>query len=724
MSTSDLKFNFLPTPSQTQALSSIEHFIVSIEQVFILNGYAGSGKTTVLKALLNHLESIGRPFVLMAPTGRAAKVIYDKTGHKASTIHKGIYSYLDIKEASENESFKYYYQLATNPHPFGTVYIIDEASMVSNNYSEGEFFRFGSGHLLSDLIAYTGVQCQNTNSKIIFVGDPCQLPPVGDNQSKALNRAYLMKKYSLNCGEAELTEVKRQSISSTILESSTLIRKAISSKYFNYFNLTNNSASIPIIRPDILLDKWSCATGSKIIITYKNKTAYDFNTQIRAMKYGEKAPPPREGDIIIIDANNYNLGVLNGEFAVIVATDAVTESRKIYLKGTPPVTLVWRKIDFVAPNIDGTEKCLHGQILENCLYNEQGNLTPDEMRALYVDFKNRHPELQPITPEFKDTIKKDPYFNCLKIKYGYAVTCHKAQGGEWDNVFIVWDYSKGFANEEFYRWAYTAMTRASSSLYNLNPPYFTPYSNMSFIDTPVQLALDQLTGRSSHFKEVPYDEHLAGIIERFGLSGEAAPLQDHCICVHMAVDERGIEMTGWQRLGYEIRYKFRKGTDTLVFRTYINGNNEFKKPFTILPPRPLAEGFQKELAEILGALSAICIVRPTDPHAAGLGPAGSWQTDIEFDPSKPYTEALYQDIRAVLSGIGIMVQSITHIDYKERYRFSRGSEVSVLDFNYNGDGFFGKIGVLPNRSNSPALLSEIKLALQAIKESGHAYQRN
>jgi len=717
--------NIQYTFCQDQALSSLQEFINSTERkVFLLKGYAGSGKTTLLKVLVMHLDALGRKFQLMAPTGRAAKVIHEKTAHPASTIHRGIYSFNALREAKEDDSFKYFFDVASNDNPIGTIYIIDEASMVSNQYAEAEFFRFGTGYLLSDLIAYTGIKRENVKAKIIFVGDPCQLPPVGDNRSKALDADYLKSEFGLDSVEAELTEVKRHDVRGGLPEASALIRKAITSSTFNYFNIKGNGAGLVLLPHEQLLDRWTLTGGRKILVTYKNKTAHDLNVRIRATMYGEDNTAPQEGDVVISGANNYMHGVLNGEFAVISSSSPDTESRVVYMKNTPPVTLTWRRVGMVVPDCNGKEKTVQGQMLENFLYGEHSNLSPDEMRALYVDFRSRHQRLKPGTQEFGDAIRTDEFFNCLKIKFGYAVTCHKAQGGEWDNVFIVWDYSQGFKNEGFFRWAYTAVTRASSTLYNMSPPCFTPYSGMMFVDVAVMEALGQLTGKQLEvFEEIPFNRDMAETLDRLGLQNEPLAIQDHCLRVHVAAERAGIDLTGWQRLSYEIRYRFKKESDEVVFKTFVNGKNEFKNPFSILPPQSVENGLKLEVFRLLAALPEIRIQR----ESAGLiepltTTEPAMPADIEFDPSKPYTEALYHDMLRVLDETDIMIKDVEHVQYKERYRFARGAEECVLDFNYSGGGFFGKVEPLPKRSNGPALQSDLKRAIQLIQEEAHACQ--
>ncbi len=473
------------SPGQETALTKLEAFLDSPVQVFMLKGYAGSGKTTILKGLVEYLKAVEKDFALMAPTGRAAKVIREKTGQEAFTIHKSIYSYEDMVEIEEGDSFYYYYKIRNNVDVSGKIFIVDEASMLSDAKSEGEFFRFGSSHLLSDLITYTRVAHENVKSKIIFVGDPCQLPPVGDNSSKAFEAAYLNDKFTLSAEETEMKEVKRQGGESGILKAAAKIRKSISARFFNDFNLRSNGNDILNPSYETFLDTWQEVASPKIIIASKNKTCLDLNLQIRERRFGNADLPVQKSDIVIMGGNNYRKGVFNGEFAVINEVSDIVTQRTIALKGKNPVTLYWRDVELVFPDAESNNKIVKGKMLENFLYGDN-TMRPEEVQALRVDFKNRHPLLKHKTPEFTAAILQDEYFNCLLMKYGYAVTCHKAQGGEWDNVFTIWDNdnAEGFecftdrqrragkTNQDFYRWAYTAITRASKTLYALKSSIF------------------------------------------------------------------------------------------------------------------------------------------------------------------------------------------------------------------------------------------------------------
>ena len=713
---------------QVTALSKLEVFLDSPSEVFMLKGYAGSGKTTILKGLAAYLESIEKNFVLMAPTGRAAKVIRERTGQEAFTIHKSIYSYEDMVEIEEGNSFFYYYKIRNNADVAGKIFIVDEASMLSDAKSEGEFFRFGSSHVLSDLIAYTRVAHENVKSKIIFVGDPCQLPPVGDNSSKAFDAAYLKLKFNVSSEETEMKEVKRQEGESGILKAAAKIRKSISARYFNDFNLRSNGSDILNPAYENFLDIWQETASPKIIIASKNKTCLDFNLQIRERKFGNANLPLQKSDIVIMGGNNYRKGVFNGEFAVINNVSKECTIRTIGLRGKNPVTLSWRDVELVFPDAESNNKIVNGKILENFLYGDNF-LKPEETQALYVDFTTRHKELKPKSEEFKDAIIKDEYFNCLLMKYGYAVTCHKAQGGEWDNVFTIWDNdnAEGFdcftdkqrkagkTNQDFYRWAYTAITRASKTLYALNPPFFNSYSSMSFIDISVLNSLSELTGKQIQSEEICIDNDLLQQLSQFNLLTEPVQLQDHFIKVRHAVRKQYIEIVGWKKIGYEIRYSFKRENDHAVFKTFVNAQNEFRN--AISPMLNLSSNtlFNNTIAEILNHLPIVTIKRNTAEMIIS-----KIEFDFDLEEHFPFTRSLFDDICLLFDKTAIIIDNIDHQQYKERYTFKRNQETAIIDFEYKKDGFFGRIVPIQNQSNSQQLISDIQTAILTFKKEEYA----
>jgi len=718
-------FNHLAlTSDQDNALRLLETFINSDESIFILKGYAGSGKTTVLQGVVEYLESIHHSYILMAPTGRAAKVLSEKTGKKASTIHKCIYSYslledLESKEGDEGSSFMYYYKLGNNTKN-DVIYIVDEASMISDNISMGEFFRFGSGFLLTDLMNFTHLGELNSRNKIIFVGDPCQLEPVGDPTSRALDEQYIKEKFGIDCKSAELKEVKRQGEQSGILKVASRLRKSQSSGYFNDFNLSGNNKDIFNPSYELFLDTWHQTPGKKIIIAYKNRTCLDLNIEIRKRLFGNGDISLQKSDIIILGANNYAKEVFNGEFAVISNVSEMPRIETINIRkktGTVvenrSITLKWRAVELVFPDSGNSGKIVSGQVLENFLYGDN-YLHPDEMRALYIDFKIRHPILKPRTEEFKEAIVNDPYFNCLKIKYGYAVTCHKAQGGEWENVFTVWDYPS-YKNKSFYRWAYTAVTRASKNLFAVDPPCFNSYSSLTVIDNAIAEALHQLSDSQIHPIEIDPDDLLIRQLDEFGMMDAPIQLQNHFISLRHKVRQHMIEITGWQLKNLEVFYIFEREDHKAGIKTWINKDNKFNGKYMKVPSLTNNDAFASEVIELIQSFPDVLLKRNTTETVLK-----KIEFDIDVEEQFPFTRNLFDDLEEKLEGTGISISTIDHLQYRERYTFTRNPEKAMIDFEYNKDGFFGRVIPLLNQTDSKVLLLDIFEKVNLLKTDNHA----
>lgn len=721
------------TNDQHNALEKLANFLESDERVFILQGYAGSGKTTLLKGFVEYLQSLEKKYQLMAPTGRAAKVINQKTGFESTTVHKGIYSFEELKEIEKGKeekdiSFLYQYKIRNNVEVHNSILIVDEASMVSDVLSQGEFFQFGSGYLLRDLIAYGRIQETTTTSKIIFIGDPAQLPPIDMNFSPALDPEYLNETYKVSVSRAEMKEVKRQDAENGILTSATKIRQCLTSGYFNDFDLRENKRDIFNPAYHDYLETYKSQKDQKIIICYKNKTALDLNTAIRRDKFGGDFPV-QPTDTVIIGGNNYRLGIMNGEFAVVSEADPSEESREVtfYTKGgeKKSVTLTWRRVSLVLSDENNQPKTLNGYILENYLYGDN-YLKSEEQRALYVDFKNRHPKLKKGTEEFKEAIINDKYFNCILLKYGYAVTCHKAQGGEWANAFVFWDYGanqnfnfytghqtiQGRSNNMFYRWAYTAVTRASKKLFCINPPYFSSFSRMNFIDVNVQQAFNELTGQTKPEATIDINEAMPKLDE-FNLADAPLTIQDHFIYRWYNLKKHYIDIVGWERKGYEIRYIFQREDQTAAFKYWVNGQNVFKTNFQKLPAQTNSDELFENITKILECAIPIVVNRN---NIEGI------LTQIEFDVAieeeKPFLKKLFDSIRQRLSDDEI-ISDIQHLQYKERYTFENNNTSCVIDFEYDGAGFLGRVLPLENKCNNSELLAKIKTVVNNLKEVGY-----
>lgn len=721
------------TTDQHNALEKLSNFLESDERIFILQGYAGSGKTTLLKGFVEYLKSLEKKYQLMAPTGRAAKVIHQKTGFESTTIHKGIYSFEELQEIKQSEdendvSFLYQYKIRNNPEVHDSVLIVDEASMVSDILSQGEFFRFGSGHLLRDLMTYGRIQEATTSSKIIFIGDPAQLPPIGMNFSPALDVNYLIETYKVSVSQAEMKEVKRQDANNGILISATKIRQCLTSGYFNDFDLRENGRDIFNPTYQDYLETYKAQQDQKIIICYKNKTALDLNRAIRRDKFGADLPI-QSSDTVIIGGNNYRLGIMNGEFAIVSEANPTVESREVsfYIeKGkTKTVRLTWRGISIVLLDENNQPKTISGFILENYLYGDN-YLKPEEQRALYVDFKNRHPKLKKGTEEFKEAIINDKYFNCILLKYGYAVTCHKAQGGEWANAFVFWDRGtqtnfnfyesehnrSGKTNSEFYRWAYTAVTRASKKLFCINPPYFSSFSGMNFIDVNVQQAFNELTGQSNFTIEININEVLPEL-EKFGLVDTPLTIQDHFIHRWYNLRKHYIDIVGWERKGYEIRYVFQREGQTAAFKYWVNGKNVFNDKFEKIPAQTNSDELFETITKLLE--SAILIVVNRN-NAEGI--LTQIEFDVDIEEKKPFLKNLFDEISRGLTE-DEAITNIQHLPYRERYTIEKSGKTCVIDFIYDNAGFFGNVQPLENKCNSSELLTKIKSIVNNLKETNY-----
>ena len=712
-------FNHLVlSQSQITALTKLELFLDGPSHVFMLKGYAGSGKTTILKGLIEYFTEIQKGYVLMAPTGRAAKIIKEKTGVDANTVHKTIYSFEELIELEEGGSFFYSYKIRNNSDVVGKVFIVDEASLLSDAKNDAEFFRFGSGRLLTDLFHYIRICEPNVNSKIIFVGDPCQLPPVGENSSKAFDKDYLYSKFNLLSDEVEMREVKRQRAQSGLLESAVKIRKSISSNHFNDFDLRPNDIDIFSPSYELFLDVWAQAQNPKIIIASKNKTCQGINRQIRERLFGSANLPIQKSDIIIFGGNNYRKGVFNGEFAVVNKSSDSVISRVVRLKGKEPVTLVWREVEFLVPNSHGPDNIVAGRILENFLYGDNF-LKPDESQALYVDFVQRNKEITRGTEEFKDAILNDEFFNCLLVKFGYSITCHKAQGGEWNSAFTIWDHDNsplfncfihqqlksGKTNLDFFRWAYTAITRASSKLYVLNPPHFNSYSAMAIVDLQVQKTVEGITGNKSEPDVLIVDEYLSSVLGSYKLLEHPIQFQDHFLRTRHFVSQDLIEIKEWNKVGYELRYKFQKGNDSAVFKVYFNGKFEINNSYVVVPSLSKSEPFNN-LIQLLLKSTEINNISVTRPYAGSI--LEQIEFDMNFEEQFPFTKRLFDDLSIYLSEINVSVVSVDHLQYKERYSFVRGGEKAIFDFEYNDDGFFGRVLYISKFSNSLNLIADIQ----------------
>ena len=729
-----IETNMQLTHDQEHALEQIQAFANSHTHAFILKGYAGTGKTTLLKLITEQFQSQGMLVSLMAPTGRAAKILRDKTGLKASTIHSGIYDYSDVKEvkiADEEgaDSFRYFFDLKPNDSIKNRVFIIDESSMISDDFAEGEFFRFGSGKLLRDLIEFTRIQHPLSGNKLIFVGDPAQLaPPTKTDISPALSNTYLAEQYDLKTEAATLFQVVRQVEGSGILSSAERIRKGIDSGFFNQFKVPENPQDIHHVPPGTFFEMYENAPGKKIIITYTNQTAHQINLEVRKHKYGGNYPI-RVGDVMLIGQNNHLTGLFNGEFGVINRCDPNPISRELVFKiaggTTVHVLLKWYKIELTFQNEQGLTATQEMYMLDNYLHGKNPTLKSEEQQALYVDFKNRHKDLKPGTEEFKRTLRNDLFFNALRLRYGFAVTCHKAQGGEWDNAFVFWDYARpgtfnvwkdkqektGRNNSDFFRWAYTAITRASKTLYCINPPVFTPYQSLAFVSPATVSGIQHLNGEPSNVTKFEVDSDTLTILDRLGVPKEPDVLRNHFLSVYHQCKLANIDLIGWKLNGYEFNYSMRQGDKTAAVKGWINAKNIFNPNYQNNPGGTNSE-------ELFATVQKICQGHArfqAEVQQVEIPAALHVSMDWTIATEKPFLQHLYVDIQEILAPLNIAIVEVAHLEYKDRYTFQLNGEKAILDVEYNANGFFGRVLPLAKYSPTPLLLHNLESAFLTLK---------
>lgn len=427
--------------------------------LFLLKGYAGTGKTTVVKALVNVLPAIGKRTVLMAPTGRAAKVMAGYTGKQAHTIHRKIYL------AWTNKEGQIELKLQKNLHRH-TLFIVDEASMIQHAMpAEGQLF--STRNLLDDLFTY--VQ-SGENCRLLFIGDAAQLPPVGLDYSPALDVSFLKSSYHLEIDTFELIEVVRQSQESGILVNATQIREKLSLPEIRFplFHLDPYPDVFRIDGSDLEEALNQAYAGSarenNVVICRSNKRANLFNREIRRrilFLEGEITA----GDYLMVVKNNYFWLPLESSAGFIANGDIVEVLRirkieEVYGFRFADITI--RFIDYPE------EPELDVKILLDTLNSESAALPQPENNRLFQTIMEDYAHLRS-RREKVEHVKLDPYFNALQVKFAYALTCHKTQGGQWDTVFIDQGYlTDQMINREYLRWLYTAITRATKKMFLVN----------------------------------------------------------------------------------------------------------------------------------------------------------------------------------------------------------------------------------------------------------------
>ena len=454
-------FPYKPTFEQENVVKILANFLFcrKMDVLFLLKGYAGTGKTSLIGALVKTMDQLEQKCILMAPTGRAAKVFSHYAGHPAYTIHKKIYRQKSFSNEVDN------FSINDNLHQH-TLFIVDEASMIANDGLSGSMF--GTGRLLDDLIqyVYSGQGC-----RLMLIGDTAQLPPVGEEESPALSLDAL-KGYGLEVYEGMLTEVVRQLHDSGILWNATELRRYIAEE--DYFTLppirVEGFPDIKVVPGNELIETINdcyelVGMDETIVVCRSNKRANIYNKGIRnTILYREEEL--ESGDLLMVAKNNYFWTegckeidfIANGDIAEV---RRVRREREMYGFRFADVTL--RFSDYHDMELEAT-------VLLDTLHTDSPALPKEMNDKLFYAVMEDYADIT-IKRERMKKMKSDPYYNALQVKYAYAVTCHKAQGGQWKRVFLDQGYmTEDMLSPDYFRWLYTAFTRATETLYLVNWP--------------------------------------------------------------------------------------------------------------------------------------------------------------------------------------------------------------------------------------------------------------
>jgi len=460
------------TPTQQRVLDHMLRFIDSSQQVFILTGYAGTGKTTMMNAFVAELAKRDVQHILMASTGRAAKILSNRANCKATTVHSNIYTFNDFNRdigkmaeqlekqqlmESDGQLLLQFTPMSIEPTAQKHIYIIDEASMISDEEDHNPTQAlFGSGRVLHDLLTY------DPSGKFLFVGDECQLPPIGQPFSPALSPQYFREKFNIEAVHYQLTQIMRQQSDNDIIVAANKIRQLYQDPpqvKWGKFPLRNRKhvrlypSQLQLLNAYIRNIKDN-GFNSATLICGTNRLCLSLTNLIRP-SLGFNQPVLMPGELLLVTQNNCLSGLMNGDLVKVLQLG--TRKRRAGL------TFLEVEVEELF-----THRVVKQMLIEDILYSSLPNLKQYDQQALFIDYYHRMKDrrISHKSQVFKDFMLTDPYLNAIRAVFGYALTCHKAQGGEWKDVYL--DIPRKFSFETSkpeYQWVYTAVTRAADQLH-------------------------------------------------------------------------------------------------------------------------------------------------------------------------------------------------------------------------------------------------------------------
>ena len=636
------------TRDQQLAFDAFEQFLRNDTHILILRGAAGTGKTTLLKKCLDTLADRHRMSALMAPTGRAAHILREKTGYPAATIHRTIYTY-DQQPSRLHD--RWVFKLRDNHLATNAVLFVDEASMVADIEQDNEMLRFGSGRLLADLIDYCALR--RTDRKLVLVGDYAQLPPVMQSFSPALDGGYLAQQYGLRVEEAALTEVVRQQCQSAILRNATSIREAIDRQEFNRFHI-ENAPDVEPLAPEAFVERYCALVGlgaggadaakleETMVVTHSNAQALEYNRRIRELLWGDADSRLRAGDRLLVVRNAYNhpVELFNGMILPVVEAGDTVETHTAHV-GRDAVQLHFRPVV-----LGGFEVPVRAFLLDDLLTTREGTLSQQLQKALWAEYEQRMRAhgIAVGTPEFCRGLTTDPYLNALQCKYGYAITCHKAQSGEWEHVLVDMNTVSGKTNETFFRWAYTALTRARGHLWHIASPDFSAFDTFRW--APIQ------TCKASHVKyQVPAGEDFRDYRCR-----RLVPLA--------AAD--GLTVSEDRSVLYQHRLTFSNANDACTLILWYNKNGYTGRMETLRQPADpaLAARAQRLCREAL------------------------YTDTLAFEASFPAQQQWFDRMEETARQCGVRLTNVVRNPWSDTYYLETDADEASIEYFYNAKHLF------------------------------------
>lgn len=438
-------------------------------KALVITGGAGTGKTTLVKTIIKQLNQTQRDFYLLAPTGRASLNLYrhvsDITNVSAQTIHSFLY-----KKIEEDNDEVVNFKIAENELAFNAVIIIDEASMLSHEKSHSDFLQFGSGNVFQDLLGY--LKLTQSNRQLILIGDPYQLPPVNVSIAKVLQPDFLTENNIPNVQFIHLDKVYRQAESSKVLENATALRSQLETESFTQFPIVADGSEIISVSMEDAIRSYLWDFNNAIFVAYTNRDVLHINLAFRELCCFEKSTLERKEPLVLMQ-NTFiqDTKYFNGDMFAVEAIGK-EESFNYQINDSDGKTHDI-KLSFIELELlhTATHTLVSTMVLSHKLWDDSPELTRFEQQALMINFVQRNGHLTRGTPEFRQALRQDSYFNALFVKFGYALTCHKAQGGEWQKVYISLNRPQNdLKTRAGFSWSYTALTRARDQAYIVGLP--------------------------------------------------------------------------------------------------------------------------------------------------------------------------------------------------------------------------------------------------------------